>query len=159
MFSFFKKKPRPINPKDVKVVPMKALDYHPKVILAWAKALEGNQEISAWLKENGFLELNMACSAIRLNNEARNWLMQNGYPHLMAFINASEGKESAQKWLLAHDFEILYHMSLAIEDEQESWIWLKENTTQDLFILTQSIKRVKDQIEETHNDVHSFGKD
>jgi hypothetical protein len=77
----------------------------------------------------------------------------------MAMINAAEGNETAQKWLLAHDFEILYHIAMAVEDEQMSWEWLGKNVTPDIFLLTQSIKKVKDQIEENHNDVHSFGKD
>jgi ribosomal protein S15P/S13E len=77
----------------------------------------------------------------------------------MAMIHGSEGNEMAQKWLLAHDFMILYHMALAIEDEEESWVWLGKNVSPDMFILTQSIKKVKDQIEENHNDVHSFRKD
>jgi hypothetical protein len=55
--------------------------------------------------------------------------------------------------------EILYHIALAVEDEQDSWAWLKNHATQDLFILAKSIKKVKDDIEEKHNDIHSFGKD
>jgi hypothetical protein len=161
MFSFFKKKSKTIqvNPNDVQAVKMKQLDYHPKIILAWAKAIEGNVELSEWLKNNGYLELNIACAAIRLNDEARTWLMENGFPHLMAFINASEGNAKAQKWLQMNNFEILYQMALAIEDEQDAWIWLKSYSTQDIFLLTQSIKKVKDEIEEKHNDIHSFGKD
>jgi hypothetical protein len=50
-------------------------------------------------------------------------------------------------------------MSLAIDDDQDAWKWLGENVTADLFLLAQSIKKVKDKIEEKHNDVHSFGKD
>jgi hypothetical protein len=77
----------------------------------------------------------------------------------MAFINAAEGNVKAQRWLLLHDFEILHYMSLAIDDDQEAWKWLGENVKADLFLLAQSIKKVKDKIEEKHNDVHSFGKD
>lgn len=160
MFSWFKKKEKTDKPKvQPAIVAMKPIDYPPKIILAWAKAIEGNHEILLWLKENGFPELAMATYAIRLKEEARDWLPKNGYPQLMAFINAAEGNEKAQRWLLLNDMEMLYHMSLAIEDEQESWIWLGENVTPDLFLLTQSIKKVKDQIEENHNDVHSFRKD
>jgi hypothetical protein len=140
-------------------VPMKPMNYHPKVILAWAKALEGNVKIANWLSENGFKELNFACAAIRLKNEARKWLIENGYPHLLAMINAAEGNKSALRWLELNNFEMLKNMALAIEDDQDAWLWLKSNSTQDIFILTTSIKKVKDNIEETHNDVHSFGKD
>ncbi len=160
MLNWFKKKGNPekaiVRPE---LVPMKPIDYPPKIILAWAKAVEGNDEIVVWLKENGYEELAMATYAIYLKEAARDWLTKNGYPQLMAFINAAEGNEKAQRWLLLHDFEILYHMALAIEDEQESWKWLGENVTADLFLLAQSIKKVKDKIEENHNDVHSFGRD
>jgi hypothetical protein len=50
-------------------------------------------------------------------------------------------------------------MAEAIEGEAPSWQWLGSNATPDLFILTQTIKKVKDQIEENHNDIHTFRKD
>ena len=159
MSALFRKKVKEKKVVPIQKVQLKALDYHPKVILAWAKAMEGNQDLANWLKDNGFEELVFANAAIYLKQEARNWLMQNGYPHLMAMIHAAEGDERAQKWLLANDFEILYHIALAVEDEQESWAWLKNNTTQDIFLLAQMIRTVKNNIEENHNDVHSFRKD
>jgi hypothetical protein len=160
MLNWFKKKEKKQAKKieDVQVVPIKLINYHPKIILAWAKAIEGNDELMLWLKDNGFPELTVATYAIYLKEDARQWLTNNGYPHLMAMINAAEGNVLAQRWLLAHDFEILYHMALAIEDEQDSWEWLGKNVTPDMFLLTQSIKKVKDKIEENHNDVHSFGR-
>ena len=161
MLNWFKKKEKALPKKveDVMTVPVKPFDYHPKIILAWAKAIEGNDDLMLWLKDNGFPELTMATYAIYLKEEARDWLTQNGYPHLMAMIHAAEGNEMAQKWLLAHDFMILYHMAMAVENEEESWVWLGKHVSPDMFILTQSIKKVKDQIEENHNDVHSFRKD
>ncbi len=157
--NWFKRKKRKVNPSQIKVTPMKAINYPPKIILAWAKAIEGNEKITAWLKENGYEELAMATFAIYLKQEARDWLQANGFPHLMAMINASEGNESAQKWLFAHKFETLYHIALAVENEQSSWAWLKHNSTQDLFILAQTIKIIKDKIEFNHNDIHTFRKD
>lgn len=160
MASWFKKnKNRKVNIENTERIPLKPLDYHPKVILAWAKAIDGNDDLVLWLKNNGYEELAMATYAIYLKQEARLWLKENGFAHILAFINASEGNESAQKWLFTHDFEILYHMAQAIEDEQASWKWLGDNVTPDLFLLTQTIKKVKDKIEENHNDVHSFRKD
>ena len=161
MFNWFKKKGK-VQAKqadEVQKVLMNSVDYHPKIILAWAKAIEGNDDFMLWLKENGFPELTMATYAIYLKDEARDWLLKNGYPHLMAMINGAEGNEVAQKWLLAHGFDTFYHMALAIESEQESWEWLGKNVSPDYFILTKAIKKVKDQIEENHNDVHSFSKD
>jgi hypothetical protein len=153
------KKSLPKKNNEIQKLEVKPIDYHPKIILAWAKAIEGNKELLVWLQANGFPELVMATHAIFLKNDARDWLSKNGYPHILAMINGAEGNKMAQNWLLVHDFMTLYHMALAIEDEKESWEWLGKNVTQDMFILTKSIKKVKDQIEESHNDVHSFGKD
>ncbi len=157
--NWFKRKKRIIQSSDQQVLPMKPINYHPKIILAWAKAIDGNDDLLLWLKDHGYEELTYATYAIFLKEEARVWLTKNGYPHLMAFINAAEGNASAQKWLLTHDFEMLYHMALAIESEKESWDWLSQNVTADLFLLTQNIKKVKDKIEENHNDFHTFRKD
>jgi hypothetical protein len=159
MFNFFKKKKREVSIDQTIKSETKPIEYHPKIILAWAKAIEGNNDLLFWLKENGYEELTYATYALLLKEEARTWLTKNGYVHLMAFINAAEGNSSAQKWLLTHGFEILYHMALAIEGENDSWLWLGKNVTPDLFLLTKSIKKVKDQIEENHNDIHSFRKD
>lgn len=160
MFDFFKRnKTRQVTPDQLKKTQLKSIDYDPKIIIAWAKAVEGNDDIMSWLKENGYPELFMATYAIYLKDEARDWLTQNGYAHLMAFINAAEGIESAQKWLLTHKFDLLYHMALAIENEEESLVWLRKNSSQDILLLTKSIKKIKDKIEENHNDIHSFRKD
>lgn len=159
MFSWFKKnKTKQISVNDIQKVVMKPINYPPKIILAWAKAIEGNEEIAKFLADNGYLELNMASAAIFLKPEARTWLMQNAYPHLMAMIHAAEGDQKALKWLRMNGFDLLAAIALAVEGENEAWDWLKNNATQDLFILAQSIKKVKDQIEENHNDVHSFGR-
>jgi hypothetical protein len=161
MLNWFRKKKD--SPKKVKgsteIVPMKPIDYPAKIILAWAKAIDGNQEILLWLKDNGYPELAMATYAILLKQEARDWLPKNGYPQLMAFIHAAEGNEKALRWLMLNDFELLRHMALAIDGEQEGWDYISANATADLFLLTQTIKKVKDRIEEQHNDVHTFGRD
>lgn len=138
---------------------LKDISYPPKIILAWAKALDGHENISQWLMENGYEELVMANHAIRLNDTARTWLLKNGFPHLMAMINACEGNKPALNWLIQHGFTKLYHMALAIDGERESWDWLGKNVPADVFLLTQTIKKIKDGIEENHNDIHSFGKD
>ena len=162
MFNWFKKKKdnetKKEAPLEENIIPMQPMNYHPKIILAWIKAIEGDQEFLDWLTNNGYPELTIACSAIHLRDDARAWLMKNGFQHLMAMINAAEGSEKAQKWLLLNKLDTLYHIAMAIENEKESWFWLKENATQDIFILAQVIKRIKDGIEERHNDIHSFGK-
>ena len=101
----------------------------------------------------------MATYAIYLKDDARTWLQKNGYPHLLAMINGAEGNKSAQQWLKVHNFDILYHIALAVEDEQESFFWLGKNTPIDIFMLAKAIKKIKDKIEENHNDIHSFRQD
>lgn len=159
MLSWLKKKKREIIATELSSTPLKRIDYPAKIIVAWSKAIEGNDDIMLWLKENGYMELFMATYAIYLKDEARNWLQENGYAHLLAMINAAEGNESAQKWLLVHDFEILYHIAMAVEDEPSSFEWLGKNAPADLFILAKTIKKIKDKIEENHNDIHSFRTD
>lgn len=159
MLNWFKKKKREIVASELSKTQLKRIDYPGKIIIAWSKAIEGNDEFMMWLKENGYEELVMATYAIYLKDEARNWLQENGYAHLLAMINAAEGNESAQQWLLVHDFEILYHIAMAVESEDSSWQWLGKNAPVDLFILAKSIKKIKDQIEENHNDIHSFRQD
>ncbi len=158
MRNWFKIK-RQVKPEDLEIAKLKPIDYPAKIILAWAKAIEGNAEFVKWLKENGYPELSMATYAIFLKDEARDWLHANGYAHLLAMINAAEGNERAQRWLLAHQFDLLYHIAMAVEAEESSWKWLGKNAPADIFILAQSIKKTKDKIEENHNDIHTFRKD
>ncbi|MBM3186787.1 MAG: hypothetical protein FJZ67_10860, partial [Bacteroidetes bacterium] len=145
--------------KPAEIVPLKPMQYSSMVILAWAKAVEGNIELQNWLKDNGYIELYLSVFAIYLKDEPRDWLVKNGYAHLMAMINAAEGNTNAAKWLLEHNFIMLYHLARAVDHEDDSWMWLKLNSTQDIFILAQSIQKIKDEIEDNHNDIHSFNKD
>lgn len=135
------------------------LNYPPKIILAWVKALEGNTELNKFLFDNGYEELFHTTNALMLNQKARDWLMKNGYPHLMALVNGAEGNESAQHWLQVHGFELLYHVARGADGEMEDYGWLKANADETLFLLTRTIKKMKDQIEFNHNDMYSFGKD
>lgn len=135
------------------------LNYPPKIMLAWAKALEGNSDLALFLLNNGFPELYHTTQALLLKDEARNWLMNNGFPHLMALVNAAEGNENAQRWLQLHGFDYLFHVANAVEGEMESFDWLKQHADPSLFLVTRTIKKLKDQIEFNHNDMYSFGKD
>ncbi len=161
MFNFFKKnkgQKRQVNINDTKRVKVKPFDYHPKIILAWTKAIEGNVDLMNYLFEYGYKELTMAAHAIRLKDEARDWLMENGYPHLMAMINAAEGNEQAQQWLKMNNYLLFYNMAIAIDGEAEGFKWINQNSTQEIFYLTRIIKQVKDDIEEDHNDTHRMSK-
>ncbi|MFT7344038.1 MAG: hypothetical protein ACI9XP_000616 [Lentimonas sp.] len=156
---WFKKKQNKKSSEPAIPVSAKPTEYSAKIILSWIESLKGNKEISSWLLKNGYEEIVKCNLAIRLDSKSRDWLMTNGYPQLMAFVNASEGNANAQRWLELNKFTLLHHMALAIEDEKDSRIWLKNNSTYDILELTKLIRTVKDNIEETHNDVHSFGKD
>ena len=158
LFSSSKKDSETTN-KEISAAPLHDVNYPSLVFIAWAKAVEGNEDLQIWLRDNGYPELYMATYAILLKDEARNWLIENGYAHLMAMINGAEANLQAQEWLLRNNFETLYHMSLAIDHEDNSWFWLAKYASQEVRILTKSIQRVKDEIEENHNDMHSIGKD
>lgn len=159
MLGWFKKKKREIVATELSKTKLQPLDYEPKIIVAWSQAISGNKRIWNWLNENGYEELAMSCYAIKLKDEARNWLQENGYAHLLAMINASEGNESAQKWLRVHKFELLYHIAMFVEADEMSVKWIAQNASSDIFLLATAIRKVKDEIEENHNDIHSFGKD
>ncbi|MBM3164201.1 MAG: hypothetical protein FJZ80_01960, partial [Bacteroidetes bacterium] len=76
-------------------VVLKPINYPVSIVLLWAKAIEGNQEVQVFLLEQGYAELFHATNAIFLVQESRDWLMQNGYAHLMAMINTCEGHKNA----------------------------------------------------------------
>jgi hypothetical protein len=157
MFSYFRRNKKEVT--DRKPIELKAIQYEPKIILAWAKAIEGDKVIQLGLKENGYPELFHATEAIFLNQVSRDWLIANGYGQLMAMVNAAEGLTEASEWLATHKFELLFHIGRAVDHNPESWVWLKKFTTPDLFMLAKSIQFIKDQIEENHGDIHSMGKD
>ena len=164
MWNIFKKKDKETKSVSQEVTPvskvaMKPMNYSSMIILAWAKAIEGDATLQKWLSENGYRELYLAALAIYLQDDARDWLVENGYPHLMAMINAAEGNKAAGQWLLQHNFETLYHIAKAVDHEDESWLWLQKYGTQDIFILAKSIQIIKDKIEETHNDPHWINRD
>lgn len=154
-----RKKEVQIKDQEFTILPTVVRDYPAKVVLAWAKSIDGESQFTIWLNENGYPELAMSTYAIYLKDEARSWLMQNGFPHLMAMINAAEGNKKAQAWLITNQLELYFHLAMAVEDEKLSWNWIQINCGVEIFILAKSIKKIKDQIEENHNDIHSFGKD
>ena len=160
---FFSKKndenQEPLKPENMVVQGLKPLNYSANIMLAWAKAIEGNKDLQDWLRDNGYRELYAAVQAIYLRDEPRKWLLQNGYAHLFAMIHFAEGNENAGKWLIKNKFDLLYHMGRAIDHENDSWLWLKKNSTEDIFIVAKSIQFIKDKIEENHNDIHSIHKD
>jgi len=156
---FNRNKKKQQSKPDKEKVKLMPINYSNMVILAWAKAVEGDLELQKWLKENDYEELVHSVYAIRLKEDSREWLMDNGYAHLMAMINACEGNPNAQNWLLGHKLYNLYHVARAVDHEHLSWKWLVKNKRTQLAILAKSIQKVKDDIEERHNDIHSINKD
>ena len=141
-------------------VKLKPLRYPPKILVGWAEAIAGNNELRDWfLASDEYKELGMAVHAIYLKDEARDWLMKNGYAHLMAMINGVEGNKEALHWLEKNKLHLLKHLALAGDGNADSLKWLINNNHQEFAIVAQKIEFVKNEIEEYHNDVHKFGVD
>ncbi|MCB9222605.1 MAG: hypothetical protein R2780_13285 [Crocinitomicaceae bacterium] len=142
------------------MIKLKPLNYPPKILVGWGEAIGGNKDLRDWfLASEQYKELGIAVHAIMLKDDARDWLMKNGYAHLMAMINGVEGNKEALKWLEDNGFQVLKHMALAGDGNEDSLNWLVSNGQQEFAMISQKIKRVKDEIEENHNDIHKFGRD
>lgn len=137
LFSRKKTRSTDTTPKHVAIQP---LNYPPKVILAWNECLKGNVEITNWLLENGYRELVIATSVIHQEETGEKWLMQNGFPHLLAFAHAMDDDEEALKWLEVNKFEKLRRIALAAQYENWAWDWVLGNCTEDLILLTKTLR-------------------
>lgn len=139
-------------------VKLKPLKYPAKIIVGWAEAIGGNTELRDWfLESDNYKELGMSVYAIHLKDDARDWLMKNGYAHLMAMINGVEGNKEALHWLEINNFHLLKHIARSADGHEDSTKWLIHNKHNDFALVAQKIKIVKDEIEESNNDVHKFG--
>jgi len=130
--------------------------YPAKIILAWGEAISGNKEIKQWLMENDYPELGLFVHAVHNQPEPRKWLLENGYPHLMALINGAEGNPNAILWLRKHGMDILEKMALAADNRDDALMWLINNGYQDMAVIAQRIRKLKNEIEEGNNDVHKI---
>lgn len=141
-------------------VTLKPLRYPHKILAVWASAIDGNVELrDGLLASEHYKELGMVVHAILLKEEARHWLMKNGYPHLMAMVNGAEGNRQAIDWLERNNFQVLKQIALAADGNERGFEWLARNGHRSFLAVAQSIKKVKDEIEASHNDVHQFGRD
>ena len=147
-------KDNPSGPR--KGIPVKPLDYPPKVLLAWGEAVAGNAKIRNWLTQNGYPELGIFIFALHNQDDARNWLRDNGYPHLLAMIAGGEGDENAMKWLFASGYQILGHMAAVIDRSEPSLKWLKDNNHELFAGLAQKMRIVKDRIDHDNYDPHKI---
>ncbi len=156
----FKKKKKKKAAEVTEVVRLKALHYPSKILVGWAEAIGGNTDLRDWfLQSNQYKELGMCVHALLLKDEARDWLMKNGFAHLMAMVNGAEGNINAIHWLDKSNFQVLKHVALAGDGNRESLQWLVKNNHKEFAMVAERIRVLKDQIEDTHNDIHSFGKD
>ena len=149
---FSKKKQKKIE-GNVKLQP---LDFSPKVIHIWSKAIEGDKVCLEILLKSEYKPLGLFVYALHLKDDAREWLMLNGYAHLMAMINGVEGNKEAIHWLAQHNFHVLMHMALSADGDKTSFEWLVKNGHKDFALMSKKIEHVKDQIEIDHNDVHKI---
>lgn len=131
------------------------LQYPAKILLAWAEAIKGNNEIRDWLIKNGYPELGLFVFALHNQDEARIWLMKNKFPHLMALINGAEGNEDAVQWLEKAGFTVLAKVALAGDNDLEAFEWIKHRDP--LFAkIALEIRNVKNEIEDNNVDPHKF---
>jgi hypothetical protein len=130
------------------------LAYPSKIIVAWAEAIGGKKEIREWLLQSEYKELGLFVHALHHQEGARKWLMENGFPHLMALIHGAEGSPNAILWLRKHQLDVLQHMALAADNKDDSLIWLMSNGFQDMAMVAQRIRKVKNDLEDSNNDVH-----
>jgi len=128
--------------------------YPPKVILAWAEAINGNKALRDWLIANGYPELGLFVYALHLKRDAREWLMANGFSHLMALINGAEGNKNALLWLRKHEFDVLEKMALAADNSDDALLWLMSQDLKDMAIVAQRMREVKNDIERRNSDIH-----
>lgn len=157
---FFKKRKKKNEHEIATLVELKPLNYPSKILVGWAEAIGGNTDLRDWfLASEQYKELGMSVHALLLKDEARDWLMKNGYAHLMAMINGAEGNQEAIHWLNKSNFKVLMHVALAGDRHADSLKWLIDHKHIEFAMIAERIRVLKDQIEETHNDVHSFGKD
>mgnify|MGYP000604445841 FL=1 len=157
---FKKKKKKEENVEVTEVVKLKPLNYPKKILVGWAEAIGGNTDLRDWfLSSEEYKELGMCVHALLLKDDARDWLMKNGYAHLMAMVNGAEGNADAIHWLNKVNFQVLKHVALAGDRDEKSINWLIKNGHQEFAMVAERIRVLKDQIEDTHNDIHSFGKD
>ncbi len=133
---------------------MERKEYPTKIILAWAEAVDGNVEIRNWLMANGYPELGLFVFALHLKKEARQWLLDNQFPHLMAMVECAEGRGVACQWLEKYQFELLEKVAKAADNDEKAVQWLMENQYQDFMRLALRIRRVKNEIQSRHDDMH-----
>lgn len=132
--------------------------YPDKVLLAWAEAISGNEQIQDWLMASDFPELGVFCHALRNEATSRAWLRHHGHVHLMALLLGTEGEKEAVTWLRDNGQPTLADMAEAADNDEDAFIRLLRLTRKGgdgLWAqIAARIQGVKNDIEESNNDVH-----
>jgi len=134
---------------------LKPLEYPSKILLAWAEAIGGNDEIRNFLVASQYKELGIFCFALLNDEKSRKWLYDNNFAHLLATIEGIEGKELALKWLKGNGFILLYHFARSADSWQDSQKWLHRKDKL-FYAVSLKIEFVKDQIDRANNDHHTI---
>ncbi len=135
------------------------VNYPAKVLLAWSEAIGGNKELRNWLAQNGYQELSMFVFALNLKEDAMSWLLEKGYPHLAATVAGAEGKKDAIEWLNKYKWDVLAKVALAGDGNQAAFNWLVQNGHREMALVAKKIQVLKDEIEQSHNDVHKISQE
>lgn len=131
--------------------------YPSKVLLAWAEAILGHEDIRDWLMASDYPELGVFCHALRNEPSSRAWLRHHGHLHLMALIEGAEGEARAVKWLRGTAGDTLADMALAADNDEEALGRLMTGDPDVKGIWAQialRMRHVKNDIEAANNDVH-----
>ncbi len=139
----------------MKVLPLPS--YPGKVLLAWAEAITGNEELRDWLMASAYPELGVFCHALMNEPTSRSWLRHHGHAHLMALIEGAEGESRAVEWLRHEGGSILADMALAADNDEDALARLMQGDpdVNGIWVLIAlRIQHVKNDIEESNNDVH-----
>ncbi len=124
---------------------MNFLKYPPKIIIALAEAIQGNQKILTWLLENGYPELAAFASAIRGSDDAVQWLLNNKYPDLAALDAAISKDVKAYHWLRKHNFTFHILLADACQGKPAALYHLEKNPHMEVFLyLARKTKRFFD---------------
>jgi len=132
--------------------------YPTKVLLAWAEGISGHDKLRDWLMGSDYPELGVFCHALRNEGTSRAWLQHHGHMHLMALILGAEGEKEAVQWLRHNGHSILADMAESADNDEEALTRLLLRAKQDgdgLWAqIAVRIQTVKNDIEESNNDVH-----
>jgi len=133
--------------------------YPTKVLIAWAEAISGREEIRDWLMASDYPELGVFCHALRNEETSRAWMHHKKHHVLMALIEGAEGDERAVTWLRERGHGVLADMALAADNDEEASARLMAPAARGKGDglwgqIAMRIREVKNEIESKNNDVH-----